>query len=34
MTRLWFTAPADVWEEALPLGTGRLGAMCFGGVDT
>ncbi|WP_158102735.1 glycoside hydrolase family 95 protein [Lentzea kentuckyensis] len=34
MTRLWFTAPAGAWEEALPLGTGRLGAMCFGGVDT
>ncbi|NGY64680.1 glycoside hydrolase family 95 protein [Lentzea sp. NEAU-D13] len=34
MTRLWFTAPAGTWEEALPLGTGRLGAMCFGGVDT
>jgi alpha-L-fucosidase 2 len=31
---LWFRAPAAVWEEALPLGTGRLGAMCFGGVDT
>ncbi|MFI6094652.1 glycosyl hydrolase family 95 catalytic domain-containing protein [Lentzea sp. NPDC051213] len=34
MTRLWFTAPAGAWEEALPLGTGRLGAMCFGGIDT
>lgn len=34
MTRLWFTAPAGAWEEALPLGTGQLGAMCFGGVDT
>ncbi|MFS8097562.1 glycoside hydrolase family 95 protein [Lentzea alba] len=34
MTRLWFTAPAGAWEEALPLGTGRLGAMCFGGLDT
>jgi alpha-L-fucosidase 2 len=34
VTRLWFTAPAGAWEEALPLGTGRLGAMCFGGVDT
>lgn len=34
MTRLWFTAPASTWEEALPLGTGRLGAMCFGGVGT
>ncbi|MCP2245980.1 glycoside hydrolase family 95 protein [Lentzea aerocolonigenes] len=31
---LWFREPASVWEEALPLGTGRLGAMAFGGVDT
>ncbi|NDV82525.1 glycoside hydrolase N-terminal domain-containing protein [Bacteroides sp. 51] len=29
---LWYTAPAKVWEEALPLGNGRLGAMVFGGV--
>ncbi|MDX8055087.1 glycoside hydrolase N-terminal domain-containing protein [Lentzea sp. BCCO 10_0798] len=29
---LWFRTPASVWEEALPLGTGRLGAMAFGGV--
>ncbi|WP_330274738.1 glycoside hydrolase family 95 protein [Lentzea sp. NBC_00516] len=34
MTRLWFEAPAGAWEEALPLGTGRLGAMCFGGIGT
>ncbi|GAA3678392.1 glycoside hydrolase N-terminal domain-containing protein [Lentzea roselyniae] len=34
MTRLWFTAPAGAREEALPLGSGRLGALCFGGVDT
>ncbi|WHT22767.1 glycoside hydrolase N-terminal domain-containing protein [Crossiella sp. CA-258035] len=32
-TLLWFRTPAQVWEEALPLGTGRLGAMAFGGVD-
>ncbi|MEU7476929.1 glycoside hydrolase N-terminal domain-containing protein [Lentzea sp. NPDC042327] len=31
---LWFRTPAAVWEEALPLGTGRLGAMAFGGVRT
>ena len=30
--RLWFTRPARVWEEALPLGNGRLGAMVFGRV--
>jgi alpha-L-fucosidase 2 len=27
---LWYPAPAAVWEEALPLGNGRLGAMIFG----
>lgn len=31
-TRLWYVAPATVWEEALPIGNGRLGAMVFGGV--
>ncbi|MFZ4862589.1 glycosyl hydrolase family 95 catalytic domain-containing protein [Sphingobacterium sp. Mn56C] len=30
--KLWYTAPAKVWEEALPLGNGRLGAMVFGAV--
>ena len=25
-----FDAPAKVWEEALPVGNGRLGAMVFG----
>ncbi|MEU4893218.1 glycoside hydrolase family 95 protein [Streptomyces sp. NPDC044780] len=29
---LWFTAPASAWEEALPVGNGRLGAMVHGGV--
>lgn len=28
--KLWYTEPAQVWEEALPLGNGRLGAMVFG----
>jgi alpha-L-fucosidase 2 len=28
---LLFNEPARVWEEALPLGNGRLGAMVFGG---
>lgn len=28
--RLWYTSPAKVWEEALPVGNGRLGAMVFG----
>jgi alpha-L-fucosidase 2 len=30
--RLWYTAPAQHWTEALPVGNGRLGAMVFGGV--
>jgi len=27
---LWYKTPAKVWEEALPVGNGRLGAMVFG----
>jgi len=27
---LWFDTPAQKWEEALPVGNGRLGAMVFG----
>jgi len=27
---LWYTQPASIWEEALPIGNGRLGAMVFG----
>ncbi|MBL8899231.1 MAG: serine hydrolase [Planctomycetes bacterium] len=30
---IWFDRPAGAWLEALPLGTGRLGAMVFGGVE-
>ena len=29
-TVLWYTHPAQRWEEALPVGNGRLGAMVFG----
>lgn len=29
-TLLWYRSPATVWEEALPVGNGRLGAMVFG----
>ncbi|WP_217447595.1 glycoside hydrolase family 95 protein [Maribellus comscasis] len=29
-TLLWYDAPAKEWEEALPVGNGRLGAMVFG----
>lgn len=32
--RLWYDQPAGVWEEALPLGNGRLGMMPDGGVGT
>lgn len=28
--KLWYTAPAADWNEALPIGNGRLGAMVFG----
>ena len=27
---LWYVSPATKWEEALPLGNGRLGAMVYG----
>lgn len=29
---LWYREPAKVWEEALPIGNGRLGAMVYGGI--
>ncbi len=29
--RLWYGQPARAWNEALPVGNGRLGAMVFGG---
>lgn len=29
---LWYGQPAMNWNEALPIGNGRLGAMIFGGV--
>ncbi len=30
---LWYTHPAEKWEDALPVGNGRLGAMVFGRTD-
>ncbi len=30
--KLWYEQPANQWEEALPLGNGRLGAMVHGGI--
>ncbi len=32
-TLMWYTKPAKKWEEALPVGNGRLGAMVFGGIE-
>jgi len=32
-TLLWHTEPAEKWENALPVGNGRLGAMVYGGVE-
>lgn len=31
-TMIWLSKPAAKWEEALPVGNGRLGAMIYGGV--
>lgn len=31
--KIWFNHPALDWNEALPIGNGRLGAMIFGGVE-
>ncbi len=28
--KLWYNQPAEHWVEALPVGTGRLGAMVYG----
>jgi alpha-L-fucosidase 2 len=30
--RLWYNKPASIWEEALPLGNAKTGAMVFGGI--
>jgi alpha-L-fucosidase 2 len=31
--KIWFSKPAENWNEALPVGNGRLGAMIFGGIE-
>src|SRR5215510_521104 len=31
---LWYRQPAAQWNEALPVGNGRLGAMVFGGIQS
>jgi alpha-L-fucosidase 2 len=30
---LWYRSPAPIWDHALPVGNGRLGAMVFGGAN-
>ena len=30
---LWYDSPARNWDEALPIGNGRSGAMSFGRTD-
>jgi alpha-L-fucosidase 2 len=30
---LWYTQPASCWEEALPVGNGRIGGMVFGDIN-
>lgn len=32
--KLWYLQPAKRWDEALPLGNGRMGAMVFGGTNS
>ena len=32
--KLWYSKPAVTWEEALPLGNGRIGAMAYSGTLT
>ncbi|MBM4063280.1 MAG: glycoside hydrolase family 95 protein, partial [Planctomycetes bacterium] len=32
-TLLWYEHPAEQWQDALPVGNGRLGAMVFGRTD-
>ncbi len=32
-TILWYNKPAENWDEALPIGNGRLGAMIFGEIN-
>ncbi len=31
---LWYRTPAPIWDHALPVGNGRLGAMVFGGANS
>ena len=29
---VWYSSPAGKWEDALPIGNGRMGGMVYGGV--
>nr|WP_321412531.1 glycoside hydrolase family 95 protein [uncultured Carboxylicivirga sp.] len=31
---MWYAQPAQQWEESLPIGNGRIGAMIYGKTDT
>jgi alpha-L-fucosidase 2 len=31
---LWYKSPAPIWDQALPIANGRLGAMDFGGANS
>jgi len=31
--KLWYKSPAKIWEQALPIGNGRISAMVFGRTD-
>ena len=31
---LWYRTPAPIWDDALPIGNGRFGAMVFGGANS
>jgi len=31
--KIWFNQPASTWNDALPVGNGRLGAMIFGTIE-
>ena len=31
---MWYAQPAEQWEESLPIGNGRIGAMVYGRTDT
>jgi alpha-L-fucosidase 2 len=33
-SRLWYDSPAEKWNDAMPVGNGRLAAMVYGGLHT